>query len=415
MSGAKSVASAVCTLMPVELESYIPVHPNEFQFALEHWEGVDREACEFLHRCKEHLARLIHQRVHDRFGPLIESYTFVDPDREELESSFESRLPGLSSRVSIKELVESSQEMLEQANYRRLTPSEIFQALRTATAWGAKLRIRFSDYKRLRVYARGDGIGVRQARRWYRLFRKVDSSVPIYRQLVVIFERFEGDGQLHLRMFKNIPHADVDMLLPGTVKISWLDQGKIGIPTLWGFSMTVTRLMRSMWLLALLGAVEIFRAIWMYIAIAIAGVLYSVKLFFSYRHARNRQLLNVAQSLYFQTLSNNKGVLLRLKDEAEQQWLSQAMVLIVVLRTRQNRGMPMRSLEAVDTLDRACEELLAELGLGPIDFDIQSALRLLVESKVLVPPREPVPGEPGQGEPTNASENGNWEFAKGVF
>jgi hypothetical protein len=70
----------------------------------------------------------------------------------------------------------------------------------------------------------------------------------------------------------------------------------------------------------------------------------------------------------------------------------------------------MRSLEAVDTLDRECEELLAELGLGPIDFDIQSALRFLVESKVLLPP-----GEPGQGEPTNASENGNWEFAKGVF
>jgi hypothetical protein len=32
-------------------------------------------------------------------------------------------------------------------------------------------------------------------------------------------------------------------------------------------------------------------------------------------------------------------------------------------------------------------------------------LRFLVESKVLVPP----------GEPTGASENGNWEFAKGVF
>jgi hypothetical protein len=85
----------------------------------------------------------------------------------------------------------------------------------------------------------------------------------------------------------------------------------------------------------------------------------------------------------------------------------------------------MRSLEAVDTLDRACEELLAQLGLGPIDFDIQAALRFLVESKVLVPPGEPVPGEPvpgepvpGEpvpGEPTNASENGNWEFAKGVF
>jgi hypothetical protein len=391
--------------MPVELETYIPVHPNEFQFALEHCEGVDPEACEFLHRHKDQLASLVHQRLHNRFGGLIEGYTFVDPDREASENPLGSRLSALSSRVSIKDMVETTQEMLEQANYRRLTPSEIYQALRTATAWGAKLKIRFSDYKRLRVYARGDGLGIRQARRWYRLFRKVDSAVPIYRQLVVIFERSEGHGQLHLRMFKNIPHADVDMLLPGSVKISWLDQGKIGIPTLWGFSMTVTRLMRSMWILALLGAVEIFRAIWMYIAIAIAGVLYSVKMFFSYRHARNRQLLHVAQSLYFQTLSNNKGVLLRLKDEAEQQWLTQAMVLMVVLRTRQNRGMAMRSLDAIDTLDRACEDLLETLGLGPIDFDIQAAIRFLVEARVLVPP----------GEPTNGLENGEWEFAKGGF
>ncbi|MCY3004568.1 MAG: DUF3754 domain-containing protein [Planctomycetota bacterium] len=391
--------------MPVELETYIPVHPNEFQFALEHCEGVDPEACEFLHRHKDQLASLVHQRLHNRFGGLIEGYTFVDPDREASENPLGSRLSALSSRVSIKDMVETTQEMLEQANYRRLTPSEIYQALRTATAWGAKLKIRFSDYKRLRVYARGDGLGIRQARRWYRLFRKVDSAVPIYRQLVVIFERSEGNGQLHLRMFKNIPHADVDMLLPGSVKISWLDQGKIGIPTLWGFSMTVTRLMRSMWILALLGAVEIFKAIWIYIAIAIAGVLYSVKMFFSYRHARNRQLLHVAQSLYFQTLSNNKGVLLRLKDEAEQQWLTQAMVLLVVLRTRQNRGMAMRSLDAIDTLDRACEALLETLGLGPIDFDIQAAIRFLVEARVLVPP----------GEPTSASENGEWEFAKGGF
>ncbi|MFN9955279.1 MAG: DUF3754 domain-containing protein, partial [bacterium] len=192
------------------------------------------------------------------------------------------------------------------------------------------LKIRFTDYKRLRVYARGDALGHRVARRWYKLFRKSEYSVPIYRQLVVVFERSTPKGQLHLRMFKNIPHADVDMLIPGSIKVSWLDQGKIGIPTLWGFSMTVTRLVRSVWILALLGAVEIFRAVWMYIAVVIATVLYSVKVFFSYRHARNRQLLNVAQSLYFQTLSNNKGVLLRLQDEAEQQSLSQAMLLVYV-------------------------------------------------------------------------------------
>jgi hypothetical protein len=304
----------------------------------------------------------------------------------------------LACSVSIKDLIESTEELLEQANYHRLTPSQIYQALRSATAWGVKLTIRFSDYKRLRVYARGDTVGIRIARRWYRMFRKQEQSVPIYRQLVVAFERTQPSGQLHLRMFKNIPHADVDMLLPGSVKISWLDQGKIGIPTLWGFSMTVSRLVRSMWILALLGAVEIFRAIWMYIAVAIAAGLYSIKVFFSYRHARNRQLLNIAQSLYFQTLSNNKGVLLRLQDEAEQQCLGQAMVLVYILRSWQNRGVALHLLESIDALDDSCEKLLAKLGLGKIDFDIQSSLRFLVEARVLIAPDD--------------AKNGEWEFAK---
>ena len=193
------------------------------------------------------------------------------------------------------------------------------------------------------------------------------------------------------------------MLLPGSVKISWLDQGKIGIPTLWGFSMTVTRLMRSMWILALLGAVEIFRAIWMYIAVVLAGILYSIKLFFSYRHARNRQLLNVAQSLYFQTLSNNKGVLLRLQDEAEQQWLSQALILLYVLRSWQNQGIELRPLESIEPLDQASEELLEQLGFGKIDFDIQASLRFLVEAKLLM-----TPDSLGRD-----SEKGAWEIAKG--
>lgn len=396
---ARSAVGAAYTLMAAEAESYIPVHPNEFQAALERWGESDQQACEFLRSHKADLARLIHQGLHERFRALIESYTFVDPDRDALD---EELAIGLPSGVGIKELVESTEDLLLQANYHRLTPSQIYRALRSATAWGAKLKIRFSDYKRLKVYARGDTVGLRVARRWYRLFRRHEFSVPIYRQLVVVFERSAPGGQLHLRMFKNIPHIDIDMLLPGSVRISWLDQGKIGIPTLWGFSMTLARLWRSMWIVALLGAVEIFRVVWMYIAIAVAAVLYSIKVFFSYRHARNRQLLNVAQSLYFQTLSNNKGVLLRLQDEAEQQRLSQSMVLVYVLRTWENQGIALRPLESVEALDQACEELLEKLGLGKIDFDIESSIRFLIEVGILLPPKDQSVDQ----------ENGPWEFAK---
>ena len=390
--------------MQAKEESFIPVHPNEFQVALERSEQTDQDALEFVRSIKADLAYEIHQRIHHRFKGLIEGYTFVDPDRESADAALSTYL---ASEVSIAQLVETTEDLLVMANYHRLTPSEIYQALRTATAWGVSLKIRFTDYKRLRVYARGDALGHRVARRWYRLFRKSEYSVPIYRQLVVVFERPSPKGQLHLRMFKNIPHADVDMLIPGSIKVSWLDQGKIGIPTLWGFSMTVTRLVRSVWILALLGAVEIFRAVWMYIAVAIATVLYSVKVFFSYRHARNRQLLNVAQSLYFQTLSNNKGVLLRLQDEAEQQSLSQAMLLVYVLRNWENQGAQLRPLDSMELLDQACEELLEQLGFGKIDFDIQASVRFLLEARVLKPSQDQ------ENLVGRDVENGVWEFAKG--
>jgi len=390
--------------MQAKEESFIPVHPNEFQVALERSEQTDQDALEFVRSIKADLAHKIHQRIHERFKGLLEGYTFVDPDRESADAELTANL---ASEVSIAQLVETAEDLLVMANYHRLTPSEIYQALRTATAWGVNLKIRFTDYKRLRVYARGDALGHRVARRWYKLFRKSEYSVPIYRQLVVVFERSTPKGQLHLRMFKNIPHADVDMLIPGSIKVSWLDQGKIGIPTLWGFSMTVTRLVRSVWILALLGAVEIFRAVWMYIAVVIATVLYSVKVFFSYRHARNRQLLNVAQSLYFQTLSNNKGVLLRLQDEAEQQSLSQAMLLVYVLRNWENQGVQLRPLDSMESLDQACEELLEQLSFGKIDFDIQVSIRFLLETRVLKPSQE------RENLVVCDGGNGVWEFAKG--
>ncbi len=390
MSAARSAASVVSISMQVNsLESFIPVHPNEFQAAIEHSGECDLVVWEKVRSLKGKLSETIHRRTRRDFGPLLESYVLFDPDRESPETR-------LQRTCTAAELFEQAERLLEQANYRRLKPSEIYQAVRTTSAWGGKLRIRMSDYKRLRVYARGDTTTTREARLWYRWFRRAEISVPIYKQLVVLFERRAPKPKgragkertdvhelVHCRMFKNIPHSDVDMLLPGSIRISWLDQGKIGIPTLWGFSVMVTRLVRNVWLVAILTALKIFSAAWIYIAVVVAAMFYGVKLFFSYRHARNRHLLQVTQSLYGQTLANNKGVLLRLRDEAEQQNLTEAMLVLFVLMDRKSRGEPLLFLEQSTVLDQECESLLERLGLGKIDFDISSTLRFLSEERFL--------------------------------
>ncbi len=135
--------------------------------------------------------------------------------------------------------------------------------------------------------------------------------------------------------------------------------------------------------MAILTALKIFSAAWIYIAVVVAAMFYGVKLFFSYRHARNRHLLQVTQSLYGQTLANNKGVLLRLRDEAEQQNLTESMLVLFVLMDRKSRGEPLLFLEQSGVLDQECESLLERLGLGKIDFDIASTLRFLSEERYL--------------------------------
>jgi hypothetical protein len=387
-------------MQPNTLENFIPVHPNEFQAAIEHSDFINVQAWEKVRELKGCLSEILHRRARRDYGPLFEAYVSYDPDRDGLISKF-------VAKQTTAEVFEQAEALLGHANYRRLRPSEIYEAVRTTSAWGGKLRIRISDYKRLRVYARGDTATQLTKRLWYRWFRKCEISVPIYKQLVVLFERssttkskpqVKGPSELvHCRMFKNIPHSDVDMLLPGSIRISWLDQGKIGIPTLWGFSVMVTRLVRNVWLVAILTALKIFSAAWIYIAVLVAAVIYGVKFFFSYRHARNKHLLQVTQSLYGQTLANNKGVLLRLRDEAEQQDLTEALVVLYVLFDRASQGKALYEIDQLDFLDRDCELLLERLGLGKIDFDIRSTARFLCDEKFI---------NPG---------NGNWELATSNF
>lgn len=369
------------------LETYIPLHPNEFLSAVAGIPDITADALEQLQSYKVALAEAVHMDFRRDHLDLLYRYNHFESDREH---DGRATLPP----TEIGEVLASIESLLLAANYRRLTPSQIEDTLHTASAWGIRLRIRFRDFKKLRVYSRGDSSVLRLQRNWYRLYRTRSIDVPIYRKLVVMYEPAPKPPPrsrskktppvksttatpallpvLHLKMFKNVPHNDVDMLLPGVVRMSLLEQSKIGIPTLWGFALMVSKLVRNIWLLALLGAMKVLTSMTFIVAFCIAGAVYSVKLFYSYRHARNRHLLNVAQNLYYQTLSNNAGVLLRLLDEAEQQKLCEALVLLLVLiRNRQHEGV------SLSQLDQECEQLLLRLGVGKVNFDIEASIRCL--------------------------------------
>jgi len=173
-----------------------------------------------------------------------------------------------------------------------------------------------------------------------------------------------------VRMFKNIPKLDVDMMLPGTqVKMSWMDTGKIGLPTLWGVLVLASKLARSIWLLAMLSAIKFFSSFLLVIAIVIASVFYGVKSTFSYMTAKRRYQLNVARNLYYQNLDNNLGALLRLVEEAEQQESCEAILAYVILIDSPSENL------SVEQIDVRGEEILHLLTGIAIDFDANDAIR----------------------------------------
>jgi hypothetical protein len=361
-------------------DSSICLHPAELAHRLAVMQADQDRGFRGWSLVRDHVSEVVHQGMRETFQELVREYPFFDPDHDQPGSYFAVQRQAACHKAG--RVIEMLDSLATRAQYRRLQPSEITDALRTASAWGLKLKVRFKDFRRLRVYVRGSGLERRSRREWYLLFMNRHLSVPVYRQVLVIYEpkaqTNESKSTICLRMFKNVPHADLDMMLPGTIRISWADSGRIGIPTAWGFAMMVSKLARNLWLLALLGAMKILTSLTFLVAVIIATAVYAGKVFFSYRNTRNRHLLNVTRNLYYQTLSNNRGVLLRLLDEAEQQVLCQAFLLLYVMETQHPAALTM------EALDGECESILTRLALGPINFDIRSSLEFLVSIKLVV-------------------------------
>ncbi len=361
-------------------EHYIPLKTQElieFLIDKQRERGCDSQALERLFR---QFVSLIHQQFRKHHEQLVLLYHDFDPDADVMPSQVDVPIFGSNHErdLACRKLFSEVADSLEYANYRRLKPREIQQALNVASYWGVRLKIRFSSFRRLEVYGRGDIIAKRTKRDWYRLFQVREVDVPIYQRLVVIFRTKELQNLpelldpdcVHVRMFKNIPKLDVDMMLPGSqIKMTWMDTGKIGVPTLWGLMMLASKIAKSIGLLAFLGAVKFFGSFVFVIAIVIASLFYGVKSIFSYTTAKRRYQLNVARNLYYQNLDNNLGALLRLVEESEQQESCEAILAYFVLNYSTAEKM------SSEQVDREAESILKAITGIEIDFDVEDALR----------------------------------------
>lgn len=364
-------------------EQYIPCKPHELIAQLTNIYFKDGRDALPLRNLFLQFVTLIHRQYSSHHEQLVLLYAAFDPDLDLTPIQLESpeTIDAVQRDALCRELFSRIGDSLHHANYRRLKPLEIQEALNTASHWGVRLKIRFSSFRRLEVYGRGDIIAKRSKRDSIRFYRMREVDVPIYQRLVVVFRTKEiqslpelmDPNCVHVRMFKNIPKLDVDMMLPGSqVKISWMDTGKIGLPTLWGFVLLASKLAKSLWFLTILGAVKFFSSFLLVIAIAIASLFYGIKSVFSYSSTKRRYQLDVARNLYYKNLDNNLGALLRLIDEAEQQEACEVILAFFILSLSTSEFL------TTEQIDQQAELLLRKLTGIEIDFDVEDALRDLV-------------------------------------
>ncbi len=369
-------------------ENFVPLHTTDVvEFLAQHpvlareQRGQFRELAALILSLCHHLYRQRHEKLTYIYAPL-------DPDRDRLLMT----VPTHDSRDRLaKELFQQVPDVLFRANYHRLTQEQIDQAIRAASRWGVRMRIRLDTLDHLEVYGRGCVIGKRSIRNWHNFFRLETVDVPLFQRIVVVFRtnsEFKSSQfdprRVYLRMFKNVPQQDVDMLLPALgIQMTWLDHSRIVVPSLYAAGITLWRFLRNVLLLAFFG---VFKTVAMVLLVLFA-IGFGVKSMFTYRtNTKRRYLLNMAQSLYYQNLDNNAGVLLRLLEEGEQQEACEAILAYfaaaLLLPARAEKEQTGDSL-TMEEIDRACEELLLEATNLQVDFDVENTVLNLTRLGVL--------------------------------
>lgn len=326
------------------------------------------EVCRLLEAALDREARR-------RTARLKENYATFDPDADVI--AWRNR-DAAELRRRADELFADVRQLAETANYRPLDRSDVDAAVGALSPLGLNLQVELDVFDRLEVYARGDKLDHRMRRSWTTLMRWKHYRIPLYQRLLVVFHP-KGDvleevgydrDRIYLKLFKNIPEGDVDMVLPGTrVRMTMLDQGKILFPLFSGAAVTVWKIIKGALIVAAVGIYGLFA----YLMLIVGTIGYGWRSFFGYRRTKEKYQLNLTQNLYYQKLDGNLGAVLRVADEAADQEFREALCAWFLLW----RIAPLDGWLTEELDDSAEQWLQAELKRD-VDFDAHDAVDKLI-------------------------------------
>lgn len=260
----------------------------------------------------------------------------------------------------------------------------------------------FSDFSDVALFYRGSAVRTESHRDWKRLkFKKREIDILFYRRLFVLLQPrnrqewinhlsatkktslekaekevdsslkaigINGDGDIvYIKLFKDIPRADLEMLFPNTrIQIRLFDKIKLSLMggggTVGGVMATVSKLSASIDpVSAILAVGGLLAVIWRQIA----------KIF----SQRAKYSAILTKNLYFYSLDNNMGALTYLANTAEHEECKEAILAYFFLLTGG------KSTHA--DLDKSIENYIDRQYGIPMDFEVKDGLEKLQKANLL--------------------------------
>ncbi|KAJ4748455.1 aminopeptidase (DUF3754) [Rhynchospora pubera] len=195
------------------------------------------------------------------------------------------------------------------------------------------------------------------------LLGKVEIQEPTFDRMIVVYRKASTNGEkdrgIYIKHFKNIPMADMELVLPEkkSPSLTPMDWVQFLVSVVVGLG-------------ALFTSMETPGSdMWVAIAIISALVGYCAKIYFSFQQNMETYQNLITQSMYDKQLDSGKGTLLHLCDDVIQQEVKEVILSYFVLL---QHGGATKS-----ELDDRCEELIKEKFGLECNFDEEDAIQKL--------------------------------------
>lgn len=302
--------------------------------------------------------RVIAQEVGELHRHLDRFYAAANPDLDALAE------PSPPVSFADPRLHIALEYLFERGSFTPLTDVGIEEAIRAGSAYGLRVRVKPERVRSLSLHVRGRGTITLVRRNRKRPWKTVEREVEIYTRLAVVAQ-LTGEACLRLKLFRDIPVADVEALLPhAEATMTVLDRAMI-------VGMGAGSL-GSLVKVAVAGAATT-SALAIPAAVGFGGMAF--RSFFGYKRKKKQRTSHRTEHLYEQNLANNAAVLHTLCRMIAHEEAKAATIAYAVLAAR--RDLPERERWPIEELATRAAAYLKERFRVSSCFDAATALATL--------------------------------------